>query len=209
MLTEMVMQQIYELVPTSNENSGIKFGGGAFIDDNWPQNPLGENLTLLLTIDNDKLTNSINSINLPKAKYISVFSTYNENRYFLDDIVYFGDDAELDHLKSGFTRVTLTETSTLRENSNSLVPQYLELEKTQLKNNEYPAFSFLSNKIPNGIVACEKLLNEYDFIGQLYSSDIPVHDGGALFLSDAIGYLFLKKKIDDFNNAGLFFVQTA
>ncbi|WP_198431230.1 hypothetical protein, partial [Snodgrassella alvi] len=143
--------------------------------------------------------------NLPKAKYISVFSTYNENRYFLDDIVYSGDDAELDHLKSGFTRVTLTDISKLCENSNNLVPQYLELKKTQLENSDYPTFSFLSNKIPNGIVACEKLMHEYDFIGQLYSSDIPVHDGGALFLSDAIGYLFLKKKIDDFNNAGLFF----
>ncbi|MBI0158328.1 MULTISPECIES: hypothetical protein [unclassified Snodgrassella] len=50
-------------------------------------------------------------------------------------------------------------------------------------------------------------MHEYDFIGQLYSSDIPVHDGGALFLSDAIGYLFLKKKIDDFNNAGLFLLK--
>ncbi|MBI0159847.1 hypothetical protein H3V10_00005, partial [Snodgrassella sp. W6238H14] len=68
-------------------------------------------------------------INLPKAKYISVFSTYNENRYFLDDIVYSGDDAELDHLKSGFTRVTLTDISKLCENNNNLVPQYLELKK--------------------------------------------------------------------------------
>ena len=203
------MQQVYELIPSSNENSGIKFGGGAFIDGQWPQNPLGENLTLLFTIDNDKLSDSISGINFPKAKYISVFSTYNENRYFLDDIVYSGDDAELDHLKSGFTRVTLTDISKLCENSNNLVPQYLELKKTQLENSDYPTFSFLSNKIPNGIVACEKLMHEYDFIGQLYSSDIPVHDGGALFLSDAIGYLFLKKKIDDFNNAGLFFAQTA
>lgn len=203
------MQQIYKLIPSSNENSGIKFGGGAFIDGKWPQNPLGENLTLLFTIDSDKLSNFVSGINLPRAKYLSVFSTYNESRYFLDDIVYSGDDAELDNLKSGFTRVTLTDISELCENSNNLVPQYLDLEKIRLKNSDYPTFSFLSNKMPRGLAACEKIMLEYDFIGQLYSSDIPVHDGGALFLSDAIGYLFLKKKIDDFNNAGLFFVQTA
>ncbi|MBI0159802.1 MULTISPECIES: hypothetical protein [unclassified Snodgrassella] len=56
------MQQVYELIPSSNENSGIKFGGGAFIDGQWPQNPLGENLTLLFTIDNDKLSDSISGI---------------------------------------------------------------------------------------------------------------------------------------------------
>ncbi len=75
--------------------------------------------------------------------------------------------------------------------------------------NDYPAFSFLSNQIPNGMIGSEKLIKEYDFICQLYSADIPSKDGGILGLSDAIGYLFLKKDIDDYNNAGLFFVQTA
>ena len=67
------MQQVYELIPSSNENSGIKFGGGAFIDGQWPQNPLGENLTLLFTIDNDKLSDSISGIIFLKLNIFPYF----------------------------------------------------------------------------------------------------------------------------------------
>ena len=59
------------------------------------------------------------------------------------------------------------------------------------------------------MVGYDKIIKDYDFICQLYSADIPSKDGGALGLSDAIGYLFLKKHIDDVDNAGLFFVQSA
>lgn len=55
----------------------------------------------------------------------------------------------------------------------------------------------------------KNLLDDYDFVCQLYSSDIPARGGGALYLSDAIGYVFLKKEITDCNDAGFFFVQVA
>lgn len=209
MLTGDAIQQVYQFISSSNENCGIKFGGGAFIESSWPQNPLGEDLTLLLTIDNNQLNKSVDGFNLPNGKYLSVFSTYNENRYFLDDIVYFGDDAEFNYIKSGFTRVTLSEVPKLYENKNMLSSQDVKLEKRLLGSDDYPAFSFLSNQVPNGMVGYEKLMNEYDFICQLYSADIPAKDGGVLGLSDAVGYLFLRKKIDDYHDAGFFFVQTA
>lgn len=52
-------------------------------------------------------------------------------------------------------------------------------------------------------------MDDYYFVCQLYSADIPFKDGGVLGLSDANGYLFLKKEIDDYRDAGFFFVQTA
>ncbi|WP_049602225.1 MULTISPECIES: DUF1963 domain-containing protein [Yersinia pseudotuberculosis complex] len=206
-----IMRKVYQFIHTSihNEDSGIKFGGGAFIENEWPKNPLGEDLSLLLTINNDQLNKNNNFFHLPDGKFISVFSTYNENRYFLDDIVFFGDDVELDYIKSGFTRVTLSESSKLSVNNNHLACKNIKLEERKIMDNDYPAFSFLSNQIPNGMIGSEKLIKEYNFICQLYSADIPSKDGGILGLSDAIGYLFLKKDIDDYNNAGLFFVQTA
>ncbi|OKP23409.1 hypothetical protein [Serratia fonticola] len=205
------MQKIYRFIdaPLPNEDSGVKFGGGAFIEGEWPKNPIGEDLTLLLTIDSDKLNERVNTFKLPEGKYISVFSTYNENRYFLDDVVFFGDDVELNYIKSGFTRVTLSESSKLSVNSNNLNCKNVKLEVRELDSSDYPAFSFLSNEIPKGMVGYESLLSEYNFICQLYSADIPSEDGGVLGLSDAVGYLFLKKEIEDYNDAGLFFVQTA
>lgn len=74
---------------------------------------------------------------------------------------------------------------------------------------EYPTFSFISDKIPASIFDCNKLVDEYRFVCQVYSADIPSRDGGALGLSDAIGYLFLRKKIIDYSDAGFFFVQSA
>lgn len=205
------MRQVYQLICASSDNndSGIKFGGGAFIEKDWPKNPLGEDLALLMTIDSNKLNNEISRFKLPKGSYISVFSTYNENRYFLDDIVFFGDDVELNYIKSGFTKVTVSNSSQLNKSGNTFPCQRIKLNKKQINNEDYPAFSFLSNEIPNGIVGYDKIVKDYDFICQLYSTDIPSKDGGALGLSDAIGYLFLKKNIDDVDNAGLFFVQTA
>lgn len=205
------MQKIYQFLdaPLSNKNSGVKFGGGAFIDGEWPKNPIGEDLTLLFTIDNDKLNEIVDTFKLPQGKYISVFSTYNKDRYFLDDVVFFGDNVELNYIKSGFTRVTLSESSKMSVNSHSLSCKNVKLQVRELDSSAYPAFSFLSNKIPNGMVGYEGLLSEYDFICQLYSADIPSDDGGVLGLSDAVGYLFLKKEVKDYNDAGLFFVQTA
>ncbi len=205
------MKKVYQFIqiPIPSEDSGIKFGGGAFIEGEWPKNPIGEDLTLLLTINGNKLNKKISEFELLKDKYISVFSTYNENRYFLDDIVFFGDDVELNYIKSGFTKVTLSEKSKLSVNRNELSLKKIDLEERELNTNDYPAFSFLSNEIPNGMVGYEGLLKEYIFICQLYSKDIPSKDGGILGLSDAIGYLFLRKEIKDHNDAGLFFVQTA
>lgn len=204
------MPGVYQLVATNlSEESGIKFGGGAFLSGKWPQNPKGEDLTLLFTIKNDQINKLLGANKFPEGKFLSVFSTYNEKRYFLDDIVFTGDDLEFKALKSGFTRVLLSENSNLQENDNCLPSQNIRLEKRNLKKEDYPVFSFLSDEIPNGLFGYESLMKDYYFACQIYSADIPFKNGGLLGLSDANGYLFLKKEIEDAHDIGFFFVQTS
>lgn len=68
-----IMRKVYQFIHTSihNEDSGIKFGGGAFIENEWPKNPLGEDLSLLLTINNDQLNK------------ITIFSTFQMESLYL------------------------------------------------------------------------------------------------------------------------------
>ncbi|MFU0444547.1 hypothetical protein ACMZZG_03540 [Pseudocitrobacter faecalis] len=130
------------------------------------------------------------------------------NDIFLDDIVYFGDDVEFSYIKKGFTKVIMTESHNLVDD-NFFEGRRMGVKLQSLNNIEYPTFSFISNKMPTSVFNCNKLVDEYRFICQIYSADIPSRDGGALGLSDAIGYLFLKKDIIDYSDAGFFFVQTA
>ena len=184
----------------------VILGGRSSLE--WPQNPLGENLKLVMTIDNDRFNRKLKGFDFPEGKFISIFSTYSESRYFLDDIVYFGDSVEFNYIKKGFTKVVLSDSPYLDESAQEEV-NFLSLQPYEINADDYPAFSFFSKALPNGLKGCDKLLDEYYFVCQIYSSDIPSKDGGALGLSDSIGYLFLKKNILDDSDAGFFFVQTA
>lgn len=204
------MMSVYQLKSESSDNdSGINFGGGAFIKKPWPKNPNGEDLTLLFTIQSDKFNDCLGYKKLPGNKNISVFSTYNKNRYFLGDITYFGDDVEFKYIKKGYTKVVISEKNEVITNGNELTLRRVKIERREIADDEYPAFSFLSDALPLGLMGGDSLQSEYDFICQIYSADISSDDSGVLGLSDAIGYLFLKKSIDDSCDAGFFFVQTA
>lgn len=187
---------------------GVTFCGAIGTDENWLRNPMNEKMALLFTIDNDILNKIITDINLPSGMQTQIFSTYSDERYFLDDIVYFGDDVEFSYIKKGFTKVSMIKLGvSLNRNEEDFLQ--MGLKSISLDNIEFPMFSFVSKEMPKSVFGCEKLLDDYRFICQIYSSDIPSKDGGILGLSDAIGYLFLKKNITDYSDAGFFFVQTA
>ncbi|QBH97014.1 hypothetical protein EKN56_11780 [Limnobaculum zhutongyuii] len=205
------MKEVYQLKPTNvdNETGSIKFGGGTCIEGAWPKNPLGEELTLLFSIETNMLNKLISSLGLPPNYTVSIFSTYNESRYFIDDIVFTGDDVEFNYICKGYTRITIGNKDSYKEGGVRVSEKKLTLSQRNLEDIDFPAFSFISNDIPNGLVGYEKLMKEYIFIGQLYSSDLSSENNGILGLSDSIGYMFLKKKIEDNNDIGFFFIQTA
>lgn len=50
-----------------------------------------------------------------------------------------------------------------------------------------------SDSAPHGMIVPETLTVEYEFICQLYSSDFSEPFKDIFYLTDAVGYLFLKK----------------
>ncbi|ASA55374.1 DUF1963 domain-containing protein [Vibrio gazogenes] len=201
------MNVVFKLNKIIDDYKGITSGGKSNCSE-WPNNPIGEKLELLFSINSNRANEYIGNSFFPHDTFIEVFSTYSKDRYFLDDVVYFGDEDELNYIKSGYTKVVIRKISEV--SCDNLSGSFkLDIEKYELDNSSYPAFSFLSKAIPNGLQGVETLLDEYYFVGQFYSADIPLRDGGVLGLSDANGYLFLRKQLQYNGDDGVFFVQTA
>lgn len=72
----------------------IYFGGNTAKVDRWPQNPDGDDLTLLFSINCAALQKENAREALPSEGVIHVFSTYSKQDYFLDYITYSGDPTE-------------------------------------------------------------------------------------------------------------------
>ncbi|CDH05483.1 hypothetical protein XBO1_1920001 [Xenorhabdus bovienii str. oregonense] len=202
-LTRIVVEE------TMNDNSVFTLGGNKGYVSQWPVNPDGEKLLHLFSIDCEKLSSRIPQGILPISGYLSVFSTYSSDEYFLDNITYFGDSQELELIKSGFTVVSYSLTSDTLEDNDKFIPErsvnFLDME---MDDNDYPMISLFSEKIPNGLDDIGDIENDYHFVCQIYSADFPEPFQDALGLSDAIGYLFIRKKEEN-EIDGLFFVQTA
>ncbi|MBD2802468.1 DUF1963 domain-containing protein [Xenorhabdus sp. M] len=191
-----------------NNSTGFILGGNKGYVSQWPVNPDGEKLVHLFSIDCEKLFPRIPQGILPELGYFSVFSTYSNDDYFLDSITYFGDPQELELIKSGFTCVSYSLTNDTSENNDIFIPErsvsFLDME---INNDDYPMMSFFAEKNPNGLDDIGELGKDYHFLCQIYSSDFPEKFKDVLGLSDAIGYLFIKKEGNEVE--GIFFVQAA
>ncbi|MEX0445372.1 DUF1963 domain-containing protein [Xenorhabdus sp. SGI246] len=201
-LTRIVVEE------TSNNDSGFILGGKRGYVSQWPVNPDGEKLLHLFSIDCEKLSPKIPEGMLPTSGYLSVFSTYSDVDYFLDNITYFGDEQELNLIKSGFTFVSYSLTKDTLENNDKFIPERsVSLLDMEMEDDEYPMISLFSKKTPNGLDDIGDIGEDYHFVCQIYSADFPEPFQDALGLSDAIGYLFIKNKDNEIE--GIFFVQTA
>lgn len=203
------MKQVQRLMPLtdSTRKPSVTFCGGAHIEREWPKNPKGEDLQLIITLDSDACNQSFAKPLLPSGKYISVFSTFNPQRYFLDDLVFTGDERDYQYIHTRFTKVVVSNTASKQIHTNCLPEIKMQLVPYQIEDDAFPAYSFLSSSIPNGLKGYYGLLDEYDFVAQFYGANLSEQQTGLLGLSDANGYLFLKKHITDDMDAGFFFVQ--
>lgn len=204
------MYEITQFIVSDNKNvdSGLIIGGNKAYVSKWPINPKGKELLHLFSIDCEKVTPQIADGILPKTGYLSIFSTYDSNDYFLDEITYFGDENELGLIKSGFTFVSYSLTGSLSKTNEDFIPETkIDLLNTKINSEDYPMISFFSKDIPNGLTGVDEILKNYHFVCQVYSADCPLPFKDVLGLSDAIGYLFIKNEGN--NIEGLFFVQTA
>lgn len=204
----------FNFKPQDAVNS-VVIGGQTAFTAYWPQNPEGQNLLHVLSIDCQQLKTQTALKNIPEEGFISVFSTYALESYFLDNITYFGDALEYKLIASGYTFVSFQRNRQPCCTSNSaFIPKTpIQLRSKIIEPHSFPTFSFFADEIPRGLTGVQALDTEYDFLCQLYSSDFPSPYQDIFYLSDAIGYLFIRKNILTTENSnaldGLFFVQTA
>src|SRR5699024_10931737 len=115
--------------------------------------PLGEPLSLIFTIDTNKLMSQNDYLNLPKDKFISVLSTYNPERYFLDEISDLGNDFDFLNMMNGYTKVVIGDS--LIELIEKKSEKKVKLERKDFSDDASLMCSFLSNEVPKGIYGYE------------------------------------------------------
>ena len=200
------MPNVIKFEIADNEDNIFRMGGKSLLPEEmeWPVNPNGEKMTLVLNIPTYFL-NDVLGYNYPQDKVISVFTTYNTDDYFLDVIVYHGDSEELNNIKGGFTKVILHDIGAPRNDSDYLIPaRKLIIGDGVDFNEEYVGSFWGGNPV---FLQNENLeIDAYQFCMQLYGSDFPEEFQDIFYLNDSVGYLFLNKKIER-NDMGIFFTQ--
>lgn len=188
---------------------GPRIGGGALIGGicPWPNTPDGTPLTLILSLPADFI-NMQSGMDISPDLFISVFSYYSKDDYFLDYITYHGDDKELKLVRSGYTRVLLHAAGE-ELMGEEVVPAMSIVIRDQLEGDEN---LFQGSKIgePPSFLQTETMaLDGYEFVLQVRGGDFPKPYQEILFLSDAVGYLYVKngQRSAACDEGGIFFAQ--
>jgi uncharacterized protein YwqG len=197
--------------PTESANTQPRIGGEALLPDAiaWPHNLKSEPLILVASLPSRFLNKEL-GYSLPNDTFISIFTTYNKNDYFLDVITYAGTEEELANLRTGYTRVLVHVEGKARNESEYLVPAHrIELSPLDATEEVYYTGSKFAGH-PGWLQQQEFPVQELNYVLQLYSSDFPEDFEDIFYLTDAVGYLFLRPQAtSEDSEAGLFFVQVA
>ncbi len=201
-----IMSNIINFEEVDNEMNILRIGGKSFLPDDvqWPVNPNGEKLTLIFNLPTSFLNSNL-QFHFPEDMIISVFTTYNTDKYFLDSIVYHGNNEELKNIKNGFTKVILHSEGSPRNDSDFLIPAR-KIVIGEKVNELDDCYCSLIGKEPVFLQQENLELDSYQFCMQIYGDDFPEEFNDIFYLSDSIGYLFLSKE-GNVNDAGLFFTQ--
>ncbi|WP_095093789.1 DUF1963 domain-containing protein [Pseudomonas sp. Irchel 3A5] len=202
------MVMVQEIVFSDDlKSAGIVIGGDSVRLNTWPMNPDGEALVLIATIDCAALRRVHDYNSIPQEGMLYVFSTYSSSDYFLDNVTYSGDASEFESISSGYTLVVVESSDSEIISPGDRVPKTnTAFCDKEVQDDEFPVFSMLTNTPPNGIALPSEVLEEYEFVMQLYSSDFPDPYKDIFYLTDAVGCLLLKR---DGSGTGFFFVHTA
>lgn len=194
----------YQLTFTDEkQNTEIAYiGGKSLLEKNieWPKNPKGDNLVLIITLSTDYLNEYLGK-KFPQNKIISVFTTYNKDDFFLDVISYNSDDSELENIRRGFTKVIIHDIGFVARNDAKFEIPKKHFNLTPFEDvPEYFCGSKMGGKqylLQNKILK----LDYYEYILQIYGNDFPEEYNDIFYLSDSVGYLYLN------DMEGIFFTQ--
>ncbi|KVC64137.1 hypothetical protein WI73_23105 [Burkholderia ubonensis] len=183
---------------TSHDALEPRIGGGALIGgvESWPTSSSGEALHLIASLPATFL-----GIAGCGYEYVSVFSFYSANEYFLDRVTYHGDSDEMEIItRDRTTRVIFHAKGTEMFGTHVIPARTLRVR-------DEVAHPFHGSGIGGhpGLLQDEDLSlpQDFEFAIQLYSGDFPDGWTDIFGLSDALGYLFVATK----SGKGLFFVQ--
>lgn len=200
------MSKIIGFEAVNNEHNIFRIGGKSLLPANieWPVNPKGKRLTFILNIPTNILKDIL-GYNYPENKIISVFTTYDQEEYFLDTIGYHGDSEELENIKQGFTKVILHDVGAPRNDADYLIPAQKVLlgeDSDDLKEDIGSMLGEESSMLQNEILET----GSYQLCMQLYGSDFSEGFQNIFYLGDSMGYLFLNKDGNS-DDIGMFFTQ--
>ena len=190
--------------------SGITLGGQVARIEQWPINPDGDPLTLVATIDCRQAFDCTAAQCLPPDGLLYVFSTYSSSVYFLDNITYDGAMAESGSRVSGYTAVVSGCDHELHHSPVPDIPQVaVMLKEKVLAEHDIPLCSLVAIEPPKWAELPPQLAVDYEFFCQFYSNDFLAPFADLFYLTDAVAYLFLRKKDSQAKAPGIFFVGTA
>ncbi|WP_175954863.1 hypothetical protein [Burkholderia sp. BCC0405] len=174
-----------------------RIGGGALIGGlvAWPTTSSGEELQLVASLPATFLEVE------GGAEYISVFSFYSKDDYFLDRITYHGDPGEMAIIKGGRTTQVVFHEKGGEVFGRDVIPaRRLIVGDDVAQPYQGSGIGASPGFLQNESLALDQGL---EFSLQLYSGDFPENWTDIFGLSDALAYLFVDKDKCE----GLFFAQ--
>ncbi|MDR2284436.1 MAG: hypothetical protein LBE37_14555 [Sphingobacterium sp.] len=177
-----------------------RFGGGSFLPQNidWPSNVEGRKLVLLFSIP----MNFIGDVHSEEL-YLSVFTTYYEG-YFLDEVIDNGEDeSEVEKYSSTKVLIHKKGDSCRSEADIALKSFSLILGNNISEMDNINEGIWRIGGAPLYLQNAPKIVDDMIFVIQFYTGNLPSEYQDILYLSDAIGYLFIKKDL----SGGYFFGQ--
>lgn len=178
-----------------------RIGGGALIGGicDWPRGPSGAPLVLVTSLPAAFLA-EFTGIDIGPGRYASAFTTYAPRTYFLDEITYHGDPAELALLRRGVTQVLVHDAGTLVHGDVEVPAHAIRLGEGEAQSHVGGAAVLLQKEDPE--------VNGLAFALQLYGGDLPKPFRDLFYLTDGVGYLYLPvQATGGIDRSGLFFVQ--
>lgn len=192
------------ITPEATHPLAPRLGGGALIGGvaPWPRSPTGQPLVLAASLPAIFLAEHA-SIFIGAGRVASVFTTYAPGTYFLDEITYDGNPAELGLLRSGTTQVLVHAAGTLAQGALELPAYGLHARLS----GGGDALSFIGGE-PNWLQNEDLELDGLAFAWQIDGGDLPQPLRDLFYLADGVGYLYLPAQAaKGIDRSGLFFVQ--
>lgn len=189
--------------PAPASPSGPRLGGGALIGgvSDWPHGPTGRPLVLAASLPAAFLAEHA-GIAIGPGRIASVFTIYAPGTYFLDEITYHGDPAELALLRRGTTQVLVHAAGTLVRGALELPAHGIQ---TQADSGD--ARSFIGGA-PQWLQNEDLALDGLAFAAQIDGGNLPAPLRDLFYLADGVGYLFLPEHAaEGIDRSGLFFAQ--